>query len=68
MKTFITVFLWAVIGLTANAKPHCQGFNNYNGKVTIVLRIIKLETDTRFLMWNSFHHGMEKNIRRHQLK
>jgi len=36
MKTFITVFLWAVIGLTANAKPHCQGFNNYNGKVTIV--------------------------------
>ena len=36
MKTFIIVFLWTVIGLTANAKPHCQGFNNYNGKVTIV--------------------------------
>lgn len=36
MKTFITVFLLAVIGLVANAKPHCQGFNNYNGKVTIV--------------------------------
>lgn len=36
MKTFITVFLCAVIGLAANAKPHCQSFNNYNDKVTIV--------------------------------
>lgn len=36
MKTFIAVFLMAVIGLAANAKPHCQGFNNYDDKVTIV--------------------------------
>lgn len=36
MKTFITVFLCAVISLAANAKPHCQSFNNNNDKVTIV--------------------------------
>lgn len=36
MKALITVFLLAVIGLAANAKPHCQGFNNYDNKVTIV--------------------------------
>ncbi len=36
MKTLITVFFLAVIGLAVNAKPHCQGFNNYDDKVTIV--------------------------------
>lgn len=36
MKAQITVFLLAAIGLAANSKPHCQGFNNYDGKVTIV--------------------------------
>lgn len=36
MKALITVFLLAVIGLAANAKHHCQGFNNYDNKVTIV--------------------------------
>ncbi len=36
MKTLITVFLLVVIGLAAYAKPHCLGFNNYDGKVTIV--------------------------------
>ena len=36
MKTFATVCLLAVIGLAANAKPHCQSFNNYDDKVTIV--------------------------------
>lgn len=36
MRTFIAAFLLAVMALAANAKPHCQGFNNYNGKVTII--------------------------------
>ena len=36
MKTFIIVFLGIVIALTVEAKPHCQGFNNYDDKVTIV--------------------------------
>lgn len=36
MRTFIAVLLWAAIGLAANAKPHCQSINNYDGKVTIV--------------------------------
>ena len=36
MKTLITVFFLAVIGLAVNAKPHCQGFNNYDDKVIIV--------------------------------
>lgn len=36
MKTFIIIFLWVVIALAAKAKPHCQGFNNYDDKVTIV--------------------------------
>lgn len=36
MKTLITVFFLAVIGLAVNAKPYCQGFNNYDDKVTIV--------------------------------
>ena len=36
MKTLITVFFLAVIGLAVNAKSHCQGFNNYDDKVTIV--------------------------------
>lgn len=36
MKTFATVFLLPVIGMATNAKPHCQGFNNYDDKVTIV--------------------------------
>lgn len=36
MRTLITVFVLAIIGLVANAKPHCQGFNNYDGKVTMV--------------------------------
>ena len=35
MKTFATVFLLPVIGMATNAKPHCQGFNNYDDKVTI---------------------------------
>lgn len=36
MKTFIISFiLFLVCGITY-AKPHCQGFNNYDNKVTIV--------------------------------
>lgn len=36
MKTFIIAFLGVIIALTIEAKPHCQGFNNYDNKVTIV--------------------------------
>ena len=36
MKNLLTVFVLAIIGLVANAKPHCQGFNNHDDKVTIV--------------------------------
>ena len=32
----VTVIFLTVIGLTVNAKPRCQGFNNYDNKVTIV--------------------------------
>lgn len=38
MKSLITIFLFGVIAWTANAKPHCQGFNNYDNKVTIVFK------------------------------
>ena len=30
----VTVIFLTVIGLTVNAKPRCQGFNNYDNKVT----------------------------------
>ena len=46
----VTVIFLTVIGLTVNAKPRCQGFNNYDNKVTIVSRTIKPKTNTRFLM------------------
>ena len=36
MKTLIIVFLSAVMSVVATAKPHCQSFNNYDEKVTIV--------------------------------
>lgn len=37
MKTLISIF-WAIIGLNAYAAPHCQSFNNYDNKVTIIFR------------------------------
>lgn len=36
MKTFIISFIMSLVCGTAYAKPHCQGFNNYDNKVTIV--------------------------------
>lgn len=36
MKNFIIFLILAAINVAAYAKPHCQGFNNYDNKVTIV--------------------------------
>lgn len=36
MKTFIISFILSLVCVIAYAKPHCQGFNNYDSKVTIV--------------------------------
>ena len=36
MKTLIITLILASTIVVANAKPHCQGFNNYDDKVTIV--------------------------------
>ncbi len=32
----ISILLLLLFGIAANAKPRCQGFNNYDDKVTIV--------------------------------
>ncbi len=34
MKSFIITFILSLICVIAYAKPHCQGFNNYDNKVT----------------------------------
>ena len=59
MKTFIIIFLWVVIALAAKAKPHCQGFNNYDDKVTIVFtdnqvgeRYLVSDVKLRSSSWN----------------
>lgn len=36
MKTFIISFILSLVCGIASAKPHCQGFNNYENKTTIV--------------------------------
>lgn len=36
MKNLIIFLILAAINVAAYAKPHCQGFNNYDNKVTIV--------------------------------
>lgn len=36
MKTLLIVLFLFASNIAANAKPHCQGFNNYDNKVTIV--------------------------------
>ena len=36
MKTFIISFILSLVCGIAYAKPHCQGFNNYDNKVTII--------------------------------
>ena len=35
MKYIIFLFLSMALSLSVYAKPHCQGFNNYDNKVTI---------------------------------
>lgn len=37
MKHLIVTLIMLLLGITAYAKPHCQGFNNYDNKVTIVI-------------------------------
>lgn len=44
MRTLITIFFLAIMVLTTNAKPHCQGFNNYDNKVTIVFTDDKVDS------------------------
>ncbi len=36
MKYLIFLLLGIALSLTAYARPHCQGFNNYDNKTTIV--------------------------------
>lgn len=36
MKTVIITLILATIAMIANAKPKCQGFNNYDDKVTVI--------------------------------
>ena len=36
MKSFIISLILTLVCGIANAKPHCQSFNNYDNKVTIV--------------------------------
>lgn len=36
MRNLIISFILSLICVVAYAKPHCQGFNNYDNKVTIV--------------------------------
>ena len=36
MRTLITTLILIAISMATKAKPQCQGFNNYDDKVTIV--------------------------------
>ena len=36
MKGFITTLIGIAVSFAAYAKPHCQSFNNYDGKVTVI--------------------------------
>lgn len=36
MRNFIIFLILAAINVAAYAKPHCQGFNNYDNKVTVI--------------------------------
>lgn len=36
MKIFISALLLSVISMATYGKPRCQGFNNYDDKVTVV--------------------------------
>ena len=36
MSNFLICLILPAINVAAYAKPHCQGFNNYDNKVTIV--------------------------------
>ncbi len=43
MQTFIIFLISLVASLTVYAKPKCQGFNNYDNKVTIVFMHLTIE-------------------------
>lgn len=36
MRKFLMIMIFAVVSIAAYAKPHCQSFNNYDDKVTII--------------------------------
>ena len=36
MRKILILMAFAIAGISAYAKPHCQSFNNYDGKVTII--------------------------------
>lgn len=44
MKSFIITFILSLICVIAYAKPHCQGFNNYDNKVTVVFTDDKVDS------------------------
>lgn len=55
MKELIPALIFFV-SLTVSAKPHCQGFNNYDNKVTIVFTDDKAGnryevTDVKFITY-----------------
>lgn len=41
---FLLIMLLSLSGIEISAKPHCEGFNNYNDKVTIVFS----DSDVKF--------------------
>ena len=36
MRKILILMAFAIASISAYAKPHCQSFNNYDGKVTII--------------------------------
>lgn len=36
MRKFLLIMVFAMISIASYAKPHCQSFNNYDNKVTII--------------------------------
>ena len=64
MKSFIILFISMALSVSVYAKPHCQGFNNYDGKVTIVFTDDKAGsnysvTDVRLIPYGMGLRGKE---------
>ena len=36
MRKILIIMAFAIASISAYAKPHCQSFNNYDDKVTII--------------------------------